>query len=60
VIGQRILAALLTVLVFALIISIAVAVFRYLGHPGYGRFVGIGFCVVMVVSFVVQGRRGSH
>ena len=56
-IGQRILAALLTVLVFALIIAIASAVFRYLGHPGWGLFVGIGFCVVMVVAFVVQGRR---
>ena len=56
-IGQRILAALLTVLVFALIISIAVAVFRYLGHPGYGWFVGIGFCVVMVVAFLAQSRR---
>jgi uncharacterized membrane protein YbhN (UPF0104 family) len=57
VIGQRILAALLTALVFALIIAIAVAVFRYLGHPAYGWFVGIGFCVVMVASFLIQGRR---
>jgi hypothetical protein len=55
--GQRIVAALLTALVFALIIAIAVAVFRALGHPGYGWFVGIGFCVVMVVSFLLQGRR---
>ena len=56
-IAQRLLAALLTTLVFALIIAIAVAVFRYLGHPGFGWFVGIGFCLVMVVAFVVQGRR---
>jgi hypothetical protein len=56
-IGQRILAALLTVLFLALIIAIALAVFRYLGHPGYGWFVGVGFCVVMIVAFVVQGRR---
>jgi hypothetical protein len=56
-IGQRILAALLTVLVFALIIAISIAVFRYLGHPDYGWFVGIGFCVIMVVAFIVQGRR---
>ena len=56
-IGQRILAALLTVLVFALIIALSVAFFRYLGHPGFGWFVGIGFCVIMVVAFVVQGRR---
>lgn len=56
-IGQRLLAALLTTLVFALVIAISHAVFRYLGHPGYGWFVGIGFCLVMVVAFVVQGRR---
>jgi hypothetical protein len=56
-IAQRLLAALLTTLVFALIIAIALAVFRYLGHPGYGWFVGIGFCLVMVVAFIVQGRR---
>ena len=56
-ITQRLLAALLTLLVFALIIAISLAVFRYLDHPGYGWFVGIGFCVVMVVAFLVQGRR---
>ncbi len=56
-IAQRLLAALLTFLVFALIIAIAVAVFRWLGHPGYGWIIGIGCCVVMVVAFVVQGRR---
>ena len=56
-IAQRLLATLLTVLVFALIIVISVAVFRYLGHPGYGWFVGVGFCLVMVVAFIVQGRR---
>ncbi|HSP37559.1 MAG TPA: hypothetical protein VLR26_07390 [Frankiaceae bacterium] len=55
-IAQRLLAALLTVLVFALIIAIAVAVFRSMGHPGYGWFAGIGFCAVMVVAFVIQGR----
>jgi uncharacterized membrane protein YbhN (UPF0104 family) len=58
-IAQRLLAALLTVLVFALIIVISLAIFRYLGHPAYGWFVGIGFCLVMVVAFVVQGRRDS-
>jgi hypothetical protein len=57
VITQRLLAVLLTVLVFALIISISVAVFRYLGDPGFGWFVGVGFCAVMVLGFVVQGRR---
>lgn len=57
-ITQRLLAALLTALVFALIIAISRAVFHYLGHPGYGWFVGIGFCVVMVVAFLAQGRRG--
>jgi hypothetical protein len=56
-IAQRLLAALLTTLVFALIIVLAVAVFRYLGHPDYGWFVGIGFCLVMVVAFLLQGRR---
>jgi hypothetical protein len=56
-ITQRLLAALLTVLVFALIIAISLAVFRYLEHPAYGWFVGVGFCVVMVVAFLVQGRR---
>jgi uncharacterized membrane protein YbhN (UPF0104 family) len=58
-IAQRLLAALLTVLVFALVIAIAVAVFRYLGHPAYGWFVGIGFCVIMVIAFVLQGRRAD-
>ncbi len=56
-IGQRILAALLTILVFALIIAIAHAVFQYLGHPAYGWYVGIGFCAVMVFAFLFQGRR---
>lgn len=56
-IGQRILAALLTILLFALIVAISLAVFRYLDHPGYGWFVGVGFCAIMVVAFVVQGRR---
>jgi hypothetical protein len=56
-IAQRLLAALLTTLVFALIIAISVAVFRYLHHPGYGWFVGVGFCLVMVVAFILQGRR---
>jgi hypothetical protein len=56
-IAQRFLAALLTTLVFALIIAISLAVFRYLHHPAYGWFVGVGFCVVMVIAFVVQGRR---
>jgi hypothetical protein len=59
-IGQRILAALLTALVFALIIFGSVAVFRYLGDETYGWFVGIGFCVIMVVAFIVQGRRQSR
>jgi hypothetical protein len=59
-IAQRFLAALLTVLVFALIIAISIAVFRYLGHEGYGWFVGIGFCLVMVIAFFAQGRRQSR
>jgi O-antigen/teichoic acid export membrane protein len=57
VIAQRLVAAVLTLLVFALIIAIAHAVFQYLDHPAYGWYVGIGFCAVMVVAFVVQGRR---
>ena len=56
-IAQRVLEALLTVLLFAFIIAVSVAVFRWLGHPGYGWFIGIGFCVVMVVAFLAQGRR---
>ncbi len=59
-IAQRLLAGLLTVLVFALIIFGSVAVFRYLGNANYGWFVGIGFCVVMVIAFFVQGRRQSR
>ncbi|MDQ1634036.1 MAG: hypothetical protein QOJ32_845 [Frankiaceae bacterium] len=55
-IGQRLLAAFLTILVFALIILGAQAVFRYLGYPGYGWYVGVGFCAVMVLAFIVQGR----
>jgi hypothetical protein len=56
-IAQRIVAALLTILVFALIIAIAQAVFRYLGAPAYGWYVGVGFCLVMVLAFIIQGRR---
>jgi hypothetical protein len=55
-IAQRLLAALLTVLVFALIIALSIALFRYLHHPAYGWYVGIGFCLVMVLAFVLQGR----
>ncbi len=54
--GQRALAALLTFLLFALIITGSVAVCRALKHPGWGWVIGIGICVMMVVGFLVQSR----
>jgi hypothetical protein len=49
--GQRFLAALLTFLLFALIIVGSVAVARALGSPGWGWVIGIGICVMMVFGF---------
>jgi uncharacterized membrane protein HdeD (DUF308 family) len=57
--GQRLLAALLTFLFFALIITGSVAICRALKHPGWGWVIGIGICVMMVVGFVVQSRAST-
>lgn len=54
--GSRLLAALLTFLLFALIIVGAVAIARVFGHPAWGWVFGIGFCLMMVYGFVRQSR----
>lgn len=58
--GQRLLAALLTFLFFALIISGSVAICRALKHPGWGWVIGIGICVMMVVGFFAQSRSSTQ
>jgi hypothetical protein len=57
--GQRALAALLTFLFFALIITGSVALCRVLGHPGWGWAIGIGICVMMVYGFLRQSRSAA-
>jgi hypothetical protein len=57
--GQRALAALLTFLLFALIITGSVALCRVLGHPGWGWAIGIGICLMMVYGFLRQGRSAA-
>jgi hypothetical protein len=57
--GQRALAALLTFLLFALIITGSVALCRVLGHPGWGWAIGIGICVMMVYGFLRQSRSAA-
>jgi hypothetical protein len=59
VIGQRLLAALLTFLFFALIIVGSVALCRVFGHPAWGWVIGIGICVMMVFGFVRQSRSSA-
>jgi hypothetical protein len=54
VIAQRFLAALLTFLLFALIIVGSVALARVLGYPAWGWFIGIGICAMMVIGFLRQ------
>ena len=54
--GQRVLAAVLTFLFFALIITGSVAICRALKHPGWGWVIGPGICVIMVVAFLRQSR----
>lgn len=52
--GQRVVAVILTVLLFALIIVGSVAIARIFGYPGWGWFIGIGICGLMVVGFLRQ------
>jgi hypothetical protein len=52
--GQRVVAAVLTVLLFALIIVGSVAIARIFGYPTWGWFIGIGICALMVVGFLTQ------
>lgn len=55
--GQRILAVLLTALLFAFVVVVAVAIFRAAGHPAWGWVVGIGFCLAMVYGFLRERQR---
>jgi hypothetical protein len=55
-IGSRLLAALLTFLLFALIIFGAVAIARSFHHPAWGWVIGVGFCLMMVYGYVRQSR----
>ncbi|OAA24434.1 hypothetical protein UG55_103078 [Frankia sp. EI5c] len=55
--GQKVLAALLTVLLFALIIFGLGAAFDQFDHRGWGYVVGIATCLVMVVAGVSAARR---
>jgi hypothetical protein len=52
--GQRVVAIVLTVLLFALIIVGSVAIARVFGYPAWGWFIGIGICALMVVGFLRQ------
>jgi hypothetical protein len=54
--GQRVLAAVLTFLFFALIITGSVAICRALKHPAVGWAIGPGICVIMVVAFLRQSH----
>jgi hypothetical protein len=54
--AQRALAALLTFLLFALIITGSVAICRVFKHPAWGWVIGIGICLMMVYGFVRQSR----
>lgn len=55
--GQRLVAALLTLLFLALVLVVFVALFRVFGHPGWGWVAGLVFIALMVLGFVRQGRR---
>ncbi|WP_018635382.1 hypothetical protein [Parafrankia elaeagni] len=55
--AQKVLAAFLTVLLFALIVFGLGAAFDQFGHRGWGHVVGLGCCAVMVVAGVVTSRR---
>jgi hypothetical protein len=54
--GSRLLAVLLTVLLFALIIFGAVAIARALHHTAWGWAFGVGFCLLMVYGFLRQSK----
>jgi hypothetical protein len=57
--GQRVLAAVLTFLLFALIITGSVAICRALKHPGWGWVIGPAICVTMVVAFLRQSHSSA-
>jgi hypothetical protein len=54
--GQRVVAVVLTVLLFALIIVGSVAIARVFGYPAWGWFIGVGICGLMVVGFLRQSN----
>ena len=53
--GQRVVAVVLTFLLFALIIVGSVAIARVFDYPTWGWFIGFGFCGLMVFGFLKQG-----
>jgi hypothetical protein len=55
---QRVVAVLLTVLLFAVIVLGAGALFAVFGYRGWGYLAGAGFCLVMVAAALL-GRRGQ-
>jgi hypothetical protein len=58
VIAQRVLAVVLTVLLFAVIVFGAGAIFGAFGQRGWGYLIGGAFCLVMVAAGLL-GRRGQ-
>lgn len=57
--AQRILAAVLTVLLFAIVILGFGLIFNLFGQYVIGLVVGAVFCALMVVGFVRDQRKGS-
>ncbi|ABW15226.1 conserved hypothetical protein [Parafrankia sp. EAN1pec] len=55
--AQKLLAAFLTAMLFALVVFGLGAAFDSVGHRGWGYLVGIGCCIVMVVAGVAAARR---
>jgi hypothetical protein len=53
------LAAVLTFLLFALIITGSVALCRVFKHPGWGWVIGPAICATMVVAFLRQSRTSA-
>ena len=59
--GQRVVAVVLTFLLFALIIVGSVAIARVcFGYPAWGWFIGFGICALMVVGFICARAAPAH
>ncbi|WP_018501497.1 hypothetical protein [Parafrankia discariae] len=55
--AQKLLAAFLTVMLFALVVFGLGAAFDSFGHRGWGYVVGLGCCAVMIIAGLVAARR---